>query len=65
MDRSTDLAWRKSTLSGTNENCVEVAELADGGRAVRNSKRPEETPIEFTPGEWEAFIGGVKLGEFD
>lgn len=66
MDRSTDLAaWRKSSLSGNGENCVEVADLPGGGRAVRNSKRPDGAVVEFTPGEWDAFIGGVKQGEFD
>jgi hypothetical protein len=57
--------WRKSTLSGTNNNCVEVAFLADGAVAVRNSKRPEAGVTLFTSGEWEAFVGGVKQGEFD
>lgn len=59
------LHYRKSTLSGPNDNCVEVAELPDGGRAVRNSKRPDAGAVTFNPDEWNAFIGGVKANEFD
>ncbi|WP_326825534.1 DUF397 domain-containing protein [Streptosporangium sp. NBC_01756] len=66
MDQSNpDLTWRKSTLSGTNnDNCVEVASLPGGGRAVRDSKNPDGPMLRFTPDEWQAFIGGVKDGEF-
>jgi hypothetical protein len=43
---------------------VEVARLRDGV-AVRDSKDPQGPRLMFTPGEWEAFIDGVKGGEFD
>ena len=60
------LVWRKSTRSGAQGgNCVEVAELPDGGMAVRDSKHPEGSPLLFTLAEWQAFVGGVKDGEFD
>ena len=66
MDRSKQsLAWRKSTASGTYDNCVEVAELPDGGRAIRDSKDPDGPQLFFTPGEWNAFRQGVQGGEFD
>jgi hypothetical protein len=58
-----DLRWRKSTLSDP-ETCVEVADLPDGGAAVRDSKDPEGPVLRFTPAEWAAFLGGVKSGEF-
>ena len=62
----TELTWRKSTRSGgQGGNCVEVAELPDGGVAVRDSKHPEGSPLLFTLAEWQAFVGGVKDGEFD
>jgi hypothetical protein len=57
--------WRKSTLSSGGDNCVEVAFAADGSVGVRDSKQQGLGPVlEFTPGEWEAFLGGVKGDEF-
>ncbi|MFI7053389.1 DUF397 domain-containing protein [Streptosporangium canum] len=57
--------WRKSTLSGDDgSDCVEVAELSGGRRAVRDSKDRGGPALVFTPGEWAAFVGGVKNGEF-
>ena len=43
--------------------CVEVA-AKDGVVAVRDAKKPADI-LFFTKGEWEAFIQGVKTGEFD
>ena len=57
--------WVKSSLSFSNGNCVEVADLAGGGIGVRNSRHPEGAVLAFTPDEWHAFIGGVRNGEFD
>lgn len=59
----TSVQWRKSTRSGT-ENCVEVA-ISDEGVAVRDTKDRSKAPHIFTRAEWDAFIGGVKGGEFD
>jgi hypothetical protein len=56
--------WHKSTRSGVNGNCVEVARLKDTV-AVRDSKNPTGPTLMFTPTEWEAFIHGAKEGEFD
>ncbi|WP_433519999.1 DUF397 domain-containing protein [Nonomuraea sp. CA-143628] len=33
--------------------------------AVRDSKDRGGPLLTFTPGEWRAFLGGVKDGEFD
>ena len=62
---NSELNWVKSSLSFSNGNCVEVASLAEGGVAVRNSRHPEGAVLAFTPDEWHAFIGGVHNGEFD
>ena len=57
--------WIKSSYSGpTGGNCVEVAFLADGGVAMRNSRDREGPALIFTRAEWDAFLGGVRDGEF-
>ena len=56
--------WTKSDLSG-EDNCVEARALPDGGVAVRDSKNPGGTTFTFSAAEWEAFLGGVRLGTFD
>jgi hypothetical protein len=60
----TEADWHKSSLSGELGNCVEVATLASGEFAVRNSRHPSGPALIFTPAEWTAFVGGVELGEF-
>jgi hypothetical protein len=65
VDRSSPLVWRKASFSAANDNCVEVATTPDGGTAVRNSKHPTGPQVNFTRSEWEAFVAGVKVGEFD
>lgn len=57
--------WRKSSYSGASGTCVEVAELAGGHRAVRDSKDPAGPALTCTPGEWATFTAGVRSGEFD
>ena len=57
--------WKKSRLSGSTGNCVEVARNRPGVIAVRDSKDPHGPNLIFTPAEWEAFTVGVREGEFD
>jgi len=64
----TDLSraiWRKSSFSGSGNNCVEVATNLPGVVAVRDSKDRSGPVLTFTPSEWSAFIADVKKGEFD
>ncbi|MGH3588000.1 MAG: DUF397 domain-containing protein [Pseudonocardia sp.] len=66
MTDLTELRWHKSSYSNGAAECVEVAELPDGGRVVRDTKDRGEGPVlVFTPAEWVAFTKGVKAGEFD
>lgn len=57
--------WVKSSLSFANGNCVEISDLPGGMVGVRNSRDASGPVLRFTPDEWHAFIGGVRMGEFD
>lgn len=56
-------AWRKSTASHTTE-CAEVA-FAGESVLLRHSQDRAGPVLEFTLGEWAAFLAGVRNGEFD
>lgn len=58
--------WRKSSYSGTNGDCVELANLGDGIIGVRDSKLGDNSPVlSFTRSEILALLQGAKAGEFD
>lgn len=65
MDSLSDVVWRKSRYSGKLGNCVEIARLADGGVAMRNSRFPDGPTLVYTRDEMTAFLAGAKDGEFD
>jgi hypothetical protein len=57
--------WVKSTHSGpTGGNCVEVAFVAGGRVAVRNSRHPAGLALEFPAADWAAFVTKARHGEF-
>lgn len=59
------LDWRRSSLCGAHGSCVEVADTPDGGVAVRDGEAPGTGPVLiFSRDEWDAFVAGVKAGEF-
>ncbi|GGK86400.1 hypothetical protein Sme01_39850 [Sphaerisporangium melleum] len=55
--------WRKSSFSGDQGNCVEVAVNLQGLRAVRDSKNIDLPALIVEPTEWTAFLDGVRQGE--
>lgn len=66
MQERTFSGWRKSSLSSGGDNCVEVGFGNDGTIGVRDTKQHGEGPVlVFFPSEWEAFVAGVRQGEFD
>lgn len=58
-------SWKKSSFSTNSAQCVETAFTGDGTIHIRDTKNPGGPCLHFTVGEWDAFIGGVKNGEFD
>jgi hypothetical protein len=63
----TDLSeakWFKSSYSGGDKACVEVAFLAEGHIGVRDSKNLTGPALKFTPGAWNAFTTGLVDGDF-
>ncbi|HUC56550.1 MAG TPA: DUF397 domain-containing protein [Streptosporangiaceae bacterium] len=69
--------WHKASYSGGNGGgCVEVTVTHETASAphkagedllylLRDSKDPDGPKLAFTTAEWDAFIAGVKDGEFD
>lgn len=53
--------WVKSTRCDS-ATCVEVKLLDDGAIAIRSSAGPV---LVYSPEEWDTFVAGAKLGEFD
>jgi Domain of unknown function (DUF397) len=61
----TDLSralWRKSTYSGGNGSCVEIADLGTAA-ALRDSKDRTGPKLIFTADEWRSFLDSIKSGE--
>lgn len=58
------LAWRKSTRSIANGQCLEAATLPTGRLIVRDSVDKCGPMATFTVNEWRVFIKEVKDGDF-
>jgi hypothetical protein len=66
MEHGSKIEFRKSTFSINNGECVEVGFIEDGVRhvMVRDSKHRGGAVLRFTQPEWDAFVKGVRAGEF-
>lgn len=64
-DQLAGVTWIKSERSNSQGNCVELAELADGSVAMRNSRHPHGPALVYTRAEIEAMVLGAKDGDFD
>ncbi|MGH3900635.1 MAG: DUF397 domain-containing protein [Pseudonocardiaceae bacterium] len=59
----TSATWRKSSRSNGQGNCVEVADLDGGHRAVRDSKNPTGPALLVTPTAWTTFTTALRTGK--
>jgi hypothetical protein len=57
--------WQKSSRSGAGNACVEVAVLADGNHAIRDSKDHSGPVLVLNPTAWSAFTSRICTGDFD
>ncbi|MFI9747308.1 DUF397 domain-containing protein [Streptomyces sp. NPDC052494] len=51
----TEPNWHKSTYSGSNDDCVEVADNAPSVVRVRDTKDHAQGELTATPAAWAAF----------
>jgi hypothetical protein len=58
------LRWLQSPrCDNSSGNCPEIADLGDGGWAIRNTKNPH-TVVGFDANEWRVLTVGLALDEF-
>lgn len=64
MTDLTNVLWTKSTRSGANDNCVEVASNRNVV-GLRDSKDPHGPALALAPVAFGAFLTLLKRGSFD
>lgn len=64
-DNYETVQWRKSTASNPSGNCVELAELAGGDVALRNSRFPAGPVLVGSRAAVAAFVRAARSGELD
>ncbi|GGM30703.1 hypothetical protein GCM10011608_14130 [Micromonospora sonchi] len=55
----TGARWRKSSRSGSSDQCVEVATNLSGVVGVRDSKNPAGAVLTFEPYAWRVFVAAL------
>jgi predicted secreted Zn-dependent protease len=58
------VAWRKSTRSTDQGECVEIA-ATETLRLARDSKNPDGPVLAFTSHTWNTFMNSIKAGTYD
>ncbi|RDI46455.1 DUF397 domain-containing protein [Nocardia mexicana] len=61
----SEIAWRKSSYSGPNGNCVELTRFSGDRIGVRNSRDPQGSVLTCTRAEFAALVRDIKSGRFD
>ncbi|WP_317621507.1 DUF397 domain-containing protein [Streptomyces sp. CBMA123] len=56
--------WRKSTYSNGQGDCVEIADGFANIVPVRDSKDLRGPALRFSAEAWQAFMAGIRAGEF-
>ncbi|WP_394297192.1 DUF397 domain-containing protein [Streptomyces rimosus] len=56
-----NVTWRKSSYSGGQDECLEIADGLPTGSSVpvRDSKRPDGPHLLFPASSWAAFVGSL------
>jgi hypothetical protein len=57
-------AWKKSSRSSYNGDCVEVL-ISPSAARVRDSKDSDGPQLSFGLAAWRAFVVDIRRGEFD
>lgn len=57
--------WFKSSFSGDNGGCLEVAFLDAGQIALRDNENLANPPFVVSRHVWQCWLNGAKNGEFD
>ncbi|MET9611806.1 DUF397 domain-containing protein [Kitasatospora indigofera] len=62
---ASGLDFKKSSYSGQDNNCVEVAVPGGPATYVRDSKDPEGPALVFPAESLQAFVASAAAGDFD
>ena len=60
----TGAKWRKSSLSGAGNDCVELV-VGRSGAAVRDSKNTQAGLLQFGDSGWHSFLTDLKDGRLN